>query len=125
MPSRESLYSKMPDYEVSVSPTGERIRVCFAGETIVDTQHAITVSETNHAPVLYFPRSDVRFEHLERTEHQTFCPFKGDAGYWSLRVGDACSENAVWGYDDPFPEVEPLKDYVAFYAERVDIERLG
>jgi uncharacterized protein (DUF427 family) len=83
----------------------------------------LTVCETKHEPVVYFPREDVRFEALERTDHKSFCPFKGEASYWTLRVADRAEENAVWSYEDPFDEVAGLEDYVAFYADRVEWER--
>jgi uncharacterized protein (DUF427 family) len=60
---------------------------------------------------------------LDRTDHETFCPFKGEASYWTIRVGDRSAENAVWGYEDPFEEVAGLAGHVAFYADRVEWER--
>jgi uncharacterized protein (DUF427 family) len=65
----------------------------------------------------------VRLDRLESTDHETFCPFKGEASYWSVKSGDAALENSVWSYEDPFPEVAGLKDYVAFYADRFEFER--
>jgi len=120
MPERESLYAKVPDYRVDLEPSERRVRVLFGGETVADSARTLLVKETKHADVLYFPREDVRFEHLERTGHESFCPFKGEAAYWTLRAGGASSENAVWSYEDPFPEVAGLKDYVSFYADRVE-----
>lgn len=120
MPKGESLFAKYPDYRVDLVPADERIQVRFAGVVVADSEDAVVVRETRHDDVVYFPRADVRFEHLERTQHHTFCPFKGEASYWSLRASDAHSENAVWGYEDPFDEVARLADYVAFYADRVD-----
>ena len=120
MPRGESLYHKFPDYRIDLDPSEQRIRVTFEGEVVADSERALVVRETRHAEVLYFPRDDVRFDHLERSEHETFCPFKGDASYWSLRVGDRLEENAVWSYEDPFDQVAGLKDFVAFYADRVE-----
>ncbi len=120
MPKGESLYHRHPDYRVDLEQGAERVRVRFAGETIADSARTLTVRETKHAPVVYFPRDDVRFEYLERTDHETFCPFKGEASYWTLRVGDSAEANAVWSYEDPFDEVAGLKDYVAFYADKVE-----
>ena len=120
MTTRESLWGKVPDYRVDLEPSAERIRIRFDGETVADSRKTLVVRETKHDPVIYFPREDVRFELLERTRHQTFCPFKGDASYWSLRVGDRIEENAVWSYESPFDEVAGLKDYIAFYPDRVE-----
>lgn len=119
-PSRESAYSKVPGYRVDLVPNPARIRVRFAGETIADSARSLIVQETRHDPVLYLPREDLRMEHFHPTQTTTFCPFKGDANYFSLVVGDARSEDAVWSYEDPFPEVVGLKDYVAFYRDRID-----
>lgn len=123
MPRGESLYHKHPNHRVELEPSSERIRVKLDGVVVADSDRTLTVRETNHDPVPYFPRQDVRFDLLEPTSHQTFCPFKGDASYWTIRVGSNVRENAVWGYEDPFPEVKGLADYVAFYADRVEWER--
>jgi len=123
MPKGESLYHKVPGYRVDLEPSGKRIRVRFGDTLVADSARTLTVLESKHEPVTYFPREDVDFTALERTEHESFCPFKGDASYWSLRAGDVTSENSVWSYEDPFPEVSGLKGYVAFYADRVTWQR--
>jgi len=120
MTTRTSLWGRVPDYRVDLEPNAERIRVRFDGEIVSDSRRTLVVHETKHDPVIYFPREDVRFELLERTRHQTFCPFKGDASYWSLRVGDRIEKNAVWSYESPFDEVAGLKDYMAFYPDRAE-----
>ncbi len=120
MARRESRYHKFPDYRVDLDPSTTRVRVTFGGEVVADSDRTLVVRETKHAPVVYFPREDVRFDLLEPTSHTTFCPFKGEASYWTLRVGDRVEENVIWSYADPFDEVAGLKDYVSFYADRVD-----
>ena len=112
---------RQPDCRLD--PSSEHVRVRLGGELIADSRRTLVVRETKHDPVVYFPREDVRLDLLERTEHTTFCPFKGDACYWSIRAGDRVEENAVWSYEDPFPEVAGLKDYVSFYPDRVEWER--
>lgn len=123
MPKRESLYHKYPEYRVDLEPHPGRVRVTFAGEIIADSVRAVVLNETKHAPVIYIPREDVRMSHLEGTDHQTFCPFKGEAAYWSIRVGDHVEQNAVWTYPDPFDEVMALKDYVSFYQDRPELQQ--
>jgi uncharacterized protein (DUF427 family) len=91
------------------------VRVVHGGETIVDTLGALRVTESG-PPAYYVPRSDVLVS-LERTTSTTTCPWKGAATYWSLPDDDA---EVAWGYDDPRPDAEPLRDHVAFYASRVD-----
>jgi len=109
-----------PDYLVTFERSPRRVRVKFNGEIIADSTAAHLLFETRHLPVYYFPRGDVRTDLLRPTDHHTYCPYKGTASYWSLAVGDKVSENAVWGYPEPFAEVEAIKDYVAFYWDRVD-----
>ncbi len=109
-----------PDYRITFEPSPRRVRAMFNRETIADSLATHLLFETRHLPVYYFPRSDVRVDLLRRTEHHTYCPYKGTASYWSIAVGDQLSENAVWSYPEPFDEVAAIKDYVAFYWDRVD-----
>ncbi len=117
---RESGFKTNPDYKVTLERSPRRVRVKFNGETIADSSAAHLLFETRHLPVYYFPRGDVRMDKLTPTDHHSFCPYKGTASYWTIRVGDKVSENAVWGYPDPYDEVPALKDFVAFYWDRVD-----
>jgi len=117
---RESGFKTNPDYKVLLEPSPRRVRVAFNGETIADSANAHLLFETRHLPVYYFPRSDVRLDLMVPTDHHTFCPYKGTASYWTIRVGDRSAENAVWAYSDPYDEVAGLGDFVAFYWDRVD-----
>ncbi len=123
MGERQSLYHKFPDYRVDLEPEPGRVRVRVGTEVLADSGRALLVKETKHDPVVYLPRDDVRLDLLQRTDHTTFCPFKGEASYWTLRLGSRVEENVVWSYEDPFDEVAGLKDYMAFYPERVEWER--
>ena len=98
-----------------------RIRGILAGETVVDSARSKLLHEHGHLPIYYFPREDVRFDLLEPTDHHTRCPWKGEASYWSLRVGDRLVENAAWGYPEPLDDAPSgLADYVAFYWNKLD-----
>jgi uncharacterized protein (DUF427 family) len=97
-----------------------RVRVMLGGETVADSKRAKLMHETGHLPVYYFPKEDVRMELLEESDHTTHCPFKGDASYWSVRVGERVSENAVWGYPEPIDSCPLIAGYVAFYWNRMD-----
>jgi uncharacterized protein (DUF427 family) len=108
------------DHRVWTEPNRRRVRVFVAGQPVADSSRTIYVFETGHLPVYYFPREDVRFDLLEQTEHHTHCPYKGDASYYSIVVGDRREENAVWAYPDPLPSVSELADYVAFYWDKAD-----
>jgi len=125
MPRGRSLYHQHPDHRVDLESSDERVRVRFAGEVVADSTRTQIVRETRHDPVVYFPVADLDARFFEPTDHETFCPFKGEAAYWTIRVGDATAENAVWGYDDPFEEVAGLAGHRAFYADRVEWERGG
>lgn len=121
MPKRKSLYSKYPDYKVELHPNPRTVRARFNGKVVAESGKTLLVRETKHDPVVYFPREDVRFDLLERTDHETFCPFKGEASYWSLRVEDQGETNVVWSYEEPFDEVSGLRYYVAFYPDHVEL----
>ncbi len=107
-------------YRVVVEPSDQRIRVMFRGETVADSTRALVMHETRLPSAFYFPRDDVRMDLMERTDRRTHCPFKGNASYWTLRVGEHEAENAVWSYEDPFDEASSVKDYIGFIWDAVD-----
>ena len=110
-----------PDrYAVALLPSPRHVRVRFGGQTVADTTRAVLLYETRHLPVYYIPLADVRQEFVVPTAHSTHCPHKGDARYWSLKVGDRESENALWNYPTPIASCPPIADLVAFYWDRVD-----
>lgn len=98
----------------------KRVRVIFNGETVADSRRVKLLHETGHLPVYYFPEEDLRQDLLEPTDHTTYCPFKGDASYWSVRVGEKVAENSVWGYPEPLEDAPPISGYVAFYHGAMD-----
>ena len=91
-----------------------------AGRRIADTGGALTLKEASYPPVYYIPRTDVDMAQLQRTSHQTYCPYKGDCAYFSIPAGSERSVNAVWTYESPFDAMAQIKDYLAFYPDRVD-----
>ncbi len=107
-------------HDITTEESPRRVRVVFAGETIVDTTKARLLHEADMAPVHYFPMSDVRTDLLQPSEQRSVCPIKGEASYWSIAADGRRAENAVWGYEDPIPERSDIKGYVAFYRDRVD-----
>ena len=115
---RQSAFQTHPDHRIRFEPARKRIRVVLDGVSIVESRHAMVLRETRHVPVYYFPRHEVRMDLMQRTDHSTYCPFKGDAAYWSVRIGDRTVENVMWSYEDPFPEVGEIRDYVALYRNR-------
>jgi uncharacterized protein (DUF427 family) len=109
-----------PKHRLFMHGFPRRVRARFAGETVLDTERGRFLHETGLLPVLYVPEEDVRTDLLEKTEHTTYCPFKGDAAYWTVRVGDRVAENAVWAYPEPNPESAWLRGHMAFYWNRMD-----
>ena len=110
-------YKKHPGHRIETKPAGERVKVTLNGDVIADSRDAIQLKEADYAIVYYIPRKDVKMERLSRTSHQTYCPFKGQASYYSFVNGPA---NAVWSYEEPYDEVRVIKEHLAFYPERVD-----
>jgi len=110
-------YKKYPDHRITTKPAGVRVRVKLDGEVIADTRDAIKLEEGDYPAVYYIPRKDVKMDRLVRSKHQTVCPFKGTASYYSLKNG---AENAVWTYETPYDEVSVIKERLAFYPEKVD-----
>ena len=109
-----------PRHRLLLHPFPRRVRARFAGEVVLDSTHGALLHESNILPRLYVPLEDVRADLLERTDHTTHCPFKGDASYWSVRVGDRVAENAVWTYESPIAEASWLLGLVSVYPERMD-----
>ncbi|HSA90190.1 MAG TPA: DUF427 domain-containing protein [Burkholderiales bacterium] len=109
------------DHWIRIEPTRKRVRVEFNGARIADSMRALVLHETRLPPAYYFPLEDVRTDLLARTEHTTHCPFKGNASYWSVQVGDRVAENAVWAYEEPYRDAEPVRGYVSFYRDKVEI----
>src|SRR5436309_4353075 len=108
------------DQPISIQPNPDRVVVSVAGRVIADTRSALTLREADYPAVQYIPREDVDFSQLERTDHATYCPYKGDCSYYSVPAGGEKSVNAVWTYEDPYPAIAQIKGHVAFYPDRVD-----
>ena len=109
-----------PDHPITVTPARGRVTVIAAGRTIADTRAALILKEAAYPPVYYIPRKDVDMARLQRTTHQTYCPYKGECNYYSIPLGGERSVNAVWTYEAPYAAVAEIKDHLAFYADRVD-----
>jgi uncharacterized protein (DUF427 family) len=109
-----------PDHPITITPRKGRVAVTVNGKRIADTRDALTLKEAAYPPVQYVPRKDVDMTQLQRTTHQTYCPYKGDCAYYSIPAGGERSINAVWTYETPYPGVSAIREYLAFYPDRVD-----
>jgi uncharacterized protein (DUF427 family) len=111
-----------PDHPITIAPAGRRVTVRLNDHVVAETENALEMLEGGHAPVLYVPRADTDMAALTRTDKSTYCPYKGEAGYYSVAADGATAENAVWTYDEPYPAVAQIRDHVAFYPDKVTIE---
>jgi uncharacterized protein (DUF427 family) len=109
-----------PEHPITIERNPARIVVSVAGRIVADTREALTLREAAYPAVQYIPRKDVDMALLERTDHATYCPYKGDCCYFSMPLAGNRSINAVWSDETPYAAVTPIKDYLAFYPERVD-----
>jgi uncharacterized protein (DUF427 family) len=109
-----------PDHPIALVPHTRRVRVSFNGRIVAETARAIAMHEGGYPIVFYIPREDANQSLLVRSDHTTYCPYKGDASYFSIRAGDRVAENAIWSYETPYDAVGSIKEYLAFYPNRVD-----
>jgi uncharacterized protein (DUF427 family) len=116
-----------PDHPIAIDRNPNRVVVSVAGHIVADTRDALTLREAHYPAVQYIPRSDVDMNFLVRTDHATYCPYKGDCAYFSIPIGGERATNAVWSYEAPYAAVSVIKDHLAFYPDRVDAieERSG
>lgn len=109
-----------PDHPITIKPAPGRVIVKLGGRVIADSRNALILQEASYPGVKYVPRRDVDMSLLERTDHHTYCPYKGDCSYYSIPIGGERSLNAVWTYENPYAAVAAIKEYLAFYSDRVD-----
>jgi uncharacterized protein (DUF427 family) len=108
-------------HKIRIVPADEHVEVRLGGETLAKSDRAVRLEETGLPARYYIPRDDVRTELLRPTAHSTTCPFKGEASYWSVELGDDVHENLVWSYQSPIPDASGIKGLMSFYNERVDL----
>jgi uncharacterized protein (DUF427 family) len=109
-----------PDHPIIIEHNPKRVVVTLGGHVIADTREALTLREANYPAVHYIPRKDADMTRLQRTDHATYCPYKGDCAYYSIPDGGSRADNAVWTYEAPHPAVAQIAGHLAFYPDRVD-----
>lgn len=110
-----------PDHPITIAPALKRWRALFHNHLIADSGDAVVLREANYPPVVYFPREDLRMEYLHRTDHATYCPYKGDAAYYTLARDGEVIDNAVWTYETPYPAMAQIAGRLAFYPQNVEL----
>jgi uncharacterized protein (DUF427 family) len=119
-PAPRNFEVQGPDRALFLSEFPRRVRARFGDRTVLDTRGGRLLHETSLLPVLYVPEADVDRDLLVASDRSTHCPYKGDARYWSVQVGDRTAVNAVWAYPDPKPEAEWLRGHLAFVWSAMD-----
>ena len=109
-----------PDHPITIEPNPGRVVVTLGGRVIAETRAALTLREANYPPVQYIPRKDVDMAALARSTTTTYCPYKGEAAYFSILAGGDRSVDAIWTYEAPYSAVAEIKDHLAFYPDRID-----
>ena len=94
--------------------------VTLGGRVIADTREALTLREASYPPVQYIPRKDVDKAALTRSDTASYCPYKGEAAYFSIPAGGERSADAIWTYEAAYDAVAEIKDHLAFYPDRID-----
>ncbi|MEY2452587.1 MAG: hypothetical protein QOD92_2161 [Acidimicrobiaceae bacterium] len=123
----ETRTPKIPgqDHPITIEPAGQRIIVRIGDRVVADTTAALTLREAGYRPVHYIPIKDVDQTMLRSSRTSTYCPYKGDASYYSIAGPDGELEDVIWTYDDPYAAVVAIAGHVAFYRDRVEITEVG
>ncbi|MDE1167355.1 MAG: DUF427 domain-containing protein [Pseudomonas sp.] len=111
-----------PDHPITLTPFKGRITVRFADEVVAQSDQAIKLQEASYPPVFYLPRESANLALYQQSQHQTHCPYKGDASYYDLMAGEQHSANVAWSYEAPYPAMQAIKGYLAFYPDKVSFE---
>ena len=113
-----------PDHPITIAKNPKRVRISVGGEVIAESSHALTLKEASYPAVQYISRADANSDKLKRTDHSTYCPYKGDASYFSIVSGGQTLENAIWTYETPYESVKEIEGHLAFYPNKVTIEEI-
>lgn len=108
-------------HPITVTPSGRHVTVKVHGEVVAETDDALTLQEASYPAVHYIPLADVVTGALQPSETTTYCPYKGDAGYYHVAVAGTTVEDAVWTYEEPYPAVAAIAGHVAFYPDKATI----
>ena len=111
-----------PEHPITIEPNPARVIVSVDGREVADTREALTLREASYNPVQYVPLGDVNMKLLTPSDHESYCPFKGDASYYSVPSAGERGLNLVWEYREPYDAVAQIRGHVAFYADRADVD---
>jgi len=117
MKNNTSAWLDYPNYQIEIKSIDKRIVVGMNNTVIVDSSQAMELNEQGHETIYYFPEDDIQMNYFEKIDKETFCPFKGHAKHWSLLLKSKKIDIAAWCYEQPFEQVNEIKNYIAFYPE--------
>ena len=120
-PQTKTIKIPGPDHPITIERNLKRVVVSIGGRVLADSRDALILHEAGYPAVQYIPRKDVDMALLERSGRATYCPYKGDCGYFSIPSGGDRAINAVWTYEAPYDAVAAIRNHLAFYPERVDV----
>lgn len=110
-----------PDHPITIKPSSDHVTVRAGGKTVADSTATLVLQEADYPAARYIPLADVDQALLAPSDTTTYCPYKGDASYWSITADPERGQDAVWFYPEPRPAVQEIRDHVAFYTDRVEI----
>ncbi len=116
----QTILIPSPTHPITITPNPDRVIVTVNGQVIADTTAALTLQEASYPPVQYIPRQDTDMAALARSTTTSYCPYKGEASYYSIPAGGARSVDAIWTYETPHEAVAEIAGYLAVYPNRVD-----
>lgn len=115
-------FTKNPEHVVDMIPAKKSFQLTWGGEELARSRNVIEVHESKHPVRLYFPVGDVQMDALIANDHSSYCPYKGEARYWSIHTKSGDLDNAVWAYDEPYSECAELVGHVCFYTDKPGFE---
>lgn len=115
-------FQSNPGHRIVVEPFDGVVTVSLSGAIIASTRSALVLREADYPPVYYLPFQDIYFDFLERTETGSYCPYKGDASYWSVTAAGESIKDVMWAYEDPYDDMAAIRDHGAFYTDKVRLE---
>jgi uncharacterized protein (DUF427 family) len=109
------------EHPITINPTGTRVVVRVNGEVVADSYQALQLQESTYPAVQYIPLKDVVQDRLVHTDTSSYCPYKGEAGYYSVTTAAGTVDDVIWTYEQPYPAVAAIAGHVAFYPDKADI----
>jgi uncharacterized protein (DUF427 family) len=111
-----------PDHPIAVTPSSSHVVVTVGDRVVADSSGALKMQEASYPPVYYVPLTDLDSAVLEPSDTTSYCPYKGEASYYSIKTPEGVVKDAIWFYEAPYDAVAEIVDHVAFYPDRVQLQ---